>query len=250
MIVYQLINCFICSIPVGVISLTLSKAYIFHSFREWVVSKSKFFGEVIQCPFCTSFWVAFLLMPVFEQRLSLSPFDNVFTIFLSAIFGWLAIVAFASLTAGTVYRMYSSMVDISVKPGGDDEPAVETESEADGIRRWLLYHKTTTPTGQTHDGISSPFAMIQKMYQEFEILSVEQMATSHPKNVDDFRSCYELISFVPNLKQNLWSVAEISPAWSLIVRQWDNIVKLLESRDDAAVTRILTVIDKKATPSE
>jgi hypothetical protein len=37
---------------------------IFENQREWIGRKSKFFGELINCPLCTSTWVGFFLSAV------------------------------------------------------------------------------------------------------------------------------------------------------------------------------------------
>lgn len=34
---------------------------IFESTREWIKKKSKFFGDLISCPLCTSTWVGFFM---------------------------------------------------------------------------------------------------------------------------------------------------------------------------------------------
>jgi hypothetical protein len=34
---------------------------IFESTRQWIISKSKFFGDLISCTLCTSTWVGFFM---------------------------------------------------------------------------------------------------------------------------------------------------------------------------------------------
>ena len=38
---------------------------IFDKPRQWIIRKSRFFGELIQCVLCTSTWVGFLLSILF-----------------------------------------------------------------------------------------------------------------------------------------------------------------------------------------
>ena len=60
---------------------------IFESTRQWIKSKSKFFGDLISCTLCTSTWVGFFmsltlggLMNFFDVHWSLVIFyDGMFT---------------------------------------------------------------------------------------------------------------------------------------------------------------------------
>jgi hypothetical protein len=40
---------------------------IFEKFRNWVISKSKFFGDLVSCVLCTSTWVGFFLSITFSS---------------------------------------------------------------------------------------------------------------------------------------------------------------------------------------
>ncbi len=52
---------------------------IFESTREWIKSKSKFFGDLVSCTLCTSTWVGFF-MSLFLGSLSTQYFDTVWFI--------------------------------------------------------------------------------------------------------------------------------------------------------------------------
>lgn len=76
---------FLLSVVTSVISVTLARGLIFEDLRNWVVDKSKFFGTLITCPFCTSFWVAFVLIGVYRPIVTHSgfyPIDLIVTYFL------------------------------------------------------------------------------------------------------------------------------------------------------------------------
>ena len=69
---------------------------IFEGIRTWLIKKSKFFGELIQCPLCTSTWVGFF-MSVVTGGLTVVYFDiGYFTIFFDGLF-----------TAGVVWAINS-----------------------------------------------------------------------------------------------------------------------------------------------
>ena len=52
---------------------------IFESTREWIKSKSKFFGDLVSCTLCTSTWVGFF-MSLFLGSLSTQYFNTVWFI--------------------------------------------------------------------------------------------------------------------------------------------------------------------------
>lgn len=85
----------------GAISLTLSKGTIFKKARAWVDKKSDFFGELINCPYCTSHWVSFFMMLVFHPRMVECGY--VMVDYLATGF---ALVALSAMTAGTIYRLF------------------------------------------------------------------------------------------------------------------------------------------------
>jgi hypothetical protein len=86
----------------GVIAMTLTKAVIFHTFRQWLVDKSNFIGELIQCPYCTSHWIAAVAMVIWHPRFTdcgFLPVDYIATGF--------ALTALSSMVAGIVYRLFA-----------------------------------------------------------------------------------------------------------------------------------------------
>lgn len=40
---------------------------IFENFRNWIINKSKFFGDLVSCVLCTSTWVGFFLSIMFSS---------------------------------------------------------------------------------------------------------------------------------------------------------------------------------------
>ena len=54
---------------------------IFDKPRDWMISKSQFFSDLIGCPMCTSTWVGFFLsLCFFSPTLELThiPYSNIF----------------------------------------------------------------------------------------------------------------------------------------------------------------------------
>lgn len=52
----------------------LVSSKIFSPFRNWVLIKSNFFGELLECYQCTSFWVSIVMYFVFD-KLSLNTIN-------------------------------------------------------------------------------------------------------------------------------------------------------------------------------
>lgn len=69
---------------------------IFDNVRSWIMKKSKFFGELINCPLCTSTWVGFFLSAVLGSISS-----ELFAI------GFLGIFFDGMFTAGIVWALNS-----------------------------------------------------------------------------------------------------------------------------------------------
>ena len=55
----------------GLVGLTIiiSAGAIFEKPREWILSKSKFFGELISCPMCLGFWVGLSYAVLYSENL-------------------------------------------------------------------------------------------------------------------------------------------------------------------------------------
>jgi hypothetical protein len=51
---------------------------------------------------------------------------------------------------------------------------------------------------------------------------------SHPHDPDDFKRCYKLLQAIPQFKQNLHLMKEVSPVWSKLVDNWDKLTEMYE----------------------
>ena len=89
------------SFAVGAASMTVSKAKLFRPVRSFTRRKSKPVAELVQCPYCTSHWLSFLLTALYLPRAA-SPWW-VLAWFVSAM----AIVALSSVTCKLIDWTYS-----------------------------------------------------------------------------------------------------------------------------------------------
>lgn len=53
---------------------------------------------------------------------------------------------------------------------------------------------------------------------------------SHPVDPDDFRRCYLLLEMVPEWKEKLHLMSELSPVWSNLVDNWEKLTCMLEEQ--------------------
>jgi hypothetical protein len=92
------------SIACGAISMTVSKSKVFLPVRRWIKSWSVFLGEGLACPYCTSHWVAFILMLIYFPRVLHSGVTVI-----DFCVETMVVVAMASMTAWVVYSAYAAM---------------------------------------------------------------------------------------------------------------------------------------------
>lgn len=90
-------------LAVGTASWTLTKALIFKSMREWVDDRSQWFGDLVNCPYCASHWLAIAGVAIYRPVVMSSGLyllDLAMSVFI--------VVAFASFTGGLIYRAFRS----------------------------------------------------------------------------------------------------------------------------------------------
>ena len=57
------------SIVTASVAFTITETKLFLPFREGVAKRSRFFGKLIHCGYCTGHWIAFVLVAVYQPRL-------------------------------------------------------------------------------------------------------------------------------------------------------------------------------------
>lgn len=91
------------SLATSTITLTITRARVSKPVRNWISKRSPYFGEMINCPFCTSHWVAFILCAIYRPR----PFPTRWLLdwFISSM----AIVAISSVLSRIVFEAISKI---------------------------------------------------------------------------------------------------------------------------------------------
>jgi len=51
------------------LSFTVTETKIFMPVREWVKGKNSFWGELLSCGHCFGYWVAFIIVLIYQPRL-------------------------------------------------------------------------------------------------------------------------------------------------------------------------------------
>ena len=74
-IIYVLIAC------IG-LTIIITQSTLFSPFREFIERRSSFFGDLIECPMCTGFWVGLFMSFLYG-------YDSIFLCFGTSLFSWL-----------------------------------------------------------------------------------------------------------------------------------------------------------------
>lgn len=101
------------SIASAAISFTVTMSAIFANFRDWVESKSKFFGDLTQCPYCFGHYVClFWNILIFQSRGF--NFLNIYDWFLF-ILVWFTMVGIMSLCHRSILVAYDPVMKIKAQ---------------------------------------------------------------------------------------------------------------------------------------
>jgi len=86
------------------VSLTTSKAVVFEAIRERIQAKSKFLGELAKCPYCTSHWVSFAFIAVYQPVLTGNFWADL-------VVGAFTVVTLASWFSGLTYKAIAAIME-------------------------------------------------------------------------------------------------------------------------------------------
>jgi hypothetical protein len=92
---YQVV---ILALATASISVTLSKAKVFMPIRRWIWYRNKWLGELVQCSYCTTHWVAFGFTLIFQPVLFYTYKSYLLDLFVSAF----VIIALAAIVGGWI----------------------------------------------------------------------------------------------------------------------------------------------------
>jgi len=100
----DLLKILVLGIATGAISLVLTKSTVFDFAHDWLERKAPFLGEMLNCPWCTSHWVALFFVLVYRPRLLnvFAPVDYLVSV--------MVLVAVASVVARTIYSAYAPLM--------------------------------------------------------------------------------------------------------------------------------------------
>jgi hypothetical protein len=93
------------SLAVSTLSMTITKAKVSKPTRDAIAKRSTWLGELVNCPYCMSHWLAFGIVAIYRPVVVDSGL-YVLDIFVSA----LVIIALASFSAGLIYRAIGAMM--------------------------------------------------------------------------------------------------------------------------------------------
>ncbi len=85
----EIVNVIYLSLVAASISFTVTETKVFKPLREWTKSKSSLLGGLTSCGYCFAHWVAFVLVAIYQPKLSESWWllDYFFT---ALVIAWLS----------------------------------------------------------------------------------------------------------------------------------------------------------------
>lgn len=81
-------------------------------------------------------------------------------------------------------------------------------------------------TGDT--GLSSKCMAATIMSQSATLSIKSYEARAYPLDGSDLNRCVKLLKKVPELREHLWMMSQVSPHWDILVKHWDELEKILE----------------------
>ena len=129
----------ILSLATAAISLTISKAKVTAPAREWLARRNKWLGNLVECPYCTSHWVAFALVALYRPETILHLW-----VVLDLLVVAFVIVALAALVCGVIIKLNAYSADSSGshatnrgsrQSSDEDDSSNSLESLSSGARR-------------------------------------------------------------------------------------------------------------------
>jgi Protein of unknown function (DUF1360) len=110
-----LYHVFLLSTAVAGISLFLTKSHLLNTMHDWL--EGTYVGKLLDCPWCTSHWVAAFFMVIYRPLLiswgnrpawEYNSWVNWIATPVDYLVTWLVMVTLATLVASTVYKALKS----------------------------------------------------------------------------------------------------------------------------------------------
>lgn len=119
------------ALATAAISLTITKGRIFTSAREWIAGRNKWLGELMSCPYCTSHWVAIVLVAIYRPVIIQQWFliDLLVSVF--------AMVAMSAVICGVVIKLSPSQ-EKTPEDGVSEEEMEQLRSALEAARNKII----------------------------------------------------------------------------------------------------------------
>lgn len=89
------------ALAVASVTITLTRSTLFEPLRAWVDNRSELLGELIYCPYCTSHYISFVAVLLFQPVVATSGV-HVFDLIASAF----AMITFSALFCGLILKSF------------------------------------------------------------------------------------------------------------------------------------------------
>lgn len=95
---HAVVNCVVLAFSVAAASFTIARTKITLPLRQAIANRSTWFGNLLQCPYCVSHWLALAAVLVFQPR----PINHWLPVDLLA--AWFFVVAVSAGVIGVIGR--------------------------------------------------------------------------------------------------------------------------------------------------
>lgn len=62
-------TCFVLAVAASCVSITITQTDLFAPMRAWVAKKNHMIGHLVQCFYCISHWIVFLLVVIYQPQI-------------------------------------------------------------------------------------------------------------------------------------------------------------------------------------
>lgn len=116
------------ALATAAISVTVSRARVFASAREWIASRNTWLGELVSCSYCTSHWVAIALVAIYRPVL---VSQWIIVDLLVSVFG---VVAIAAIVSGVIIKLNPFSGSDGIPRVADNSVHEESNANSSSIR--------------------------------------------------------------------------------------------------------------------
>lgn len=121
--------------------------------------------------------------------------------------------------------MFSAMSAVFIKRHKDCKktwkwPIADMSESMINRQLWWLEYGERGASSETIFSHLDIYNLLNRLYKD----------SVHPQDPSDFHRCYKLLQTIPEWKQELYKIKNLSPIWNRLIDNWDKLTYLLEEQ--------------------